>query len=460
MLRRPSDTYHRPYGLIAFALCLLLGSGAAAENARPQGRQVSYPVANDVNDDPDQGEPEANPQPQPPPRPRPLEQPQPLFPGFVMPWSADLADLRRRAYDKYGLTFGVSYQQLYQYASDTLPSARFKDALGGFAHTSVTWTPLDRGGDFEGTLVWRMGWRGPLGNEPVPAQFGVPVVGSIWSNYEFTTWDGRFAVEDLFWDQRLGPSFSFRVGNQGPQAVFNFFRFKDARTSFTSSPLAFYETIPYPTFGLGTSFRWQPIQNDPEVYVVGTLNDMNGDPAALGLDWGTFGLGQYFYGLEIGKNWRRENGEFDHFHIDLFYASDRSTRSPDTSPNKAGGGFKVAGEKQVDRFVGFASYTHNTTEGGGISATLSGQTAVAGVAYLRPFGVQGEVAVAGMWSQLIPNVVPGAPRSDQYGIEAYWNIGVTPNSTLTPGIQFIFNPVLNPNVNVVAVPHIKFRVAL
>ena len=30
-------------------------------------------------------------------------------------------------------------------------------------------------------------------------------------------------------------------------------------------------------------------------------NDMNGDPADLGLDWNTFGLGQYFYGLEIGK---------------------------------------------------------------------------------------------------------------------------------------------------------------
>jgi hypothetical protein len=39
--------------------------------------------------------------------------------------------------------------------------------------------------------------------------------------------------------------------------------------------LAFYETIPYPTFGLGTSFRWQPVESDPGIYVVGTLNDMH-----------------------------------------------------------------------------------------------------------------------------------------------------------------------------------------
>ena len=117
-----------------------------------------------------------------------------------------------------------------------------------------------------------------------PAQFGVRDIGSIWSNYEFTSWNQGFRIEDLFWEQQLGPAFSFRIGNQGPQSVFNFFRFKDARTGFTSSPLAFNETIPYPTFGLGGSFRWQPVASDPEVYVVGILNDMNGDPADLGLD--------------------------------------------------------------------------------------------------------------------------------------------------------------------------------
>ena len=68
----------------------------------------------------------------------------------------------------------------------------------------------------------------------------------------------------------IGSQFSFRVGNQGPQAVFNFFRFKDARTGFTASPFAFNETIPYPTFGLGASFRLRPLVTDPGVYVSGS----------------------------------------------------------------------------------------------------------------------------------------------------------------------------------------------
>ena len=65
-----------------------------------------------------------------------------------------------------------------------------------------------------------------------------------------------------------------------------------------------------------------------------------------------------------------------------------------------------------------------------------------------------------MWAQLLPNLIPGILQRDQYGLETYWNIGVTPDITFTPGIQFVFNPVLNHGVRFVAIPSVKFRVAL
>ena len=210
MLRRPNDTYYRRDGLIAFALCLLLGSMAAADNAHAQARQTTYPVANGVNEDPDQGEPQANPPTPPPPRPRlqPPRPPQPLFPDVRPPWATQLEDLRRRLYDEYGLTFGAAYNQLYQHTSATAPTALYDQALGAWAQASMTWTPLDRGGDHEGTLVVRGAFRGSLGDNAVPAQFGVRDIGSIWSNYEFTSWNQGFRIEDLFWEQQLGPAFT------------------------------------------------------------------------------------------------------------------------------------------------------------------------------------------------------------------------------------------------------------
>ena len=307
---------------VVFWVLLGIPHPARAQQVEPPSElpPPSSPLAEDPNEDADQGQPQASPQ-----TPAPAGT---LFPSLQFPGRDDLAEFRRSIYEKYGFTFGASYQQLFQGTSATARTANHDTALGGWAAVSTTWTLLDRGGPYQGTLVARGAFRGSLGGNAVPAAFGLRDIGSLWSNYEWTSWNQGFRVEDLFWDQRVGSQFSFRVGNQGPQAVFNFFRFKDARTGFTASPAAFNETIPYPTFGLGASFRLLPIVTDPGAYVVGTLNDMNGDPAANGLDWSTFGKRQYFYGVELGKDWRRDNGEFDHLHLDLFYADRRSTRNP------------------------------------------------------------------------------------------------------------------------------------
>lgn len=397
----------------------------------------------------DQGEPQAL-----LPEPRAV-----VFPGLGFPAEDQRLAFRDRLYDQYGLTYAFSYQQLNQYATQTLPGVHQNWAIGGWFATSLTWTPLDRGGDYQGSLILRGGWRGPVGDNTWPAPFAPANLGSAWSAYEFTSWNDHYEIEDFFWEQRIGPTFSFRVGNQAPQVTINTFRFKDARTSFTASPLAFSETIPYPAFGAGLSFRWRPIPGSG-LFVNGALNDMNGNPSEGSLNWSHLQMDQLFAGIEFGKQWRRADGEYDQLALDVFHAGTRSIFFPDTTPNKAGGGFKILGEKQWGRIVGFAAYTYNTAQGGGISTTFSGNTAVAGVALLRPFGIVGEAAVAGMWSLPFDNIFPGSGQRAQYGVETYWNIALSPNSTITPGIQLIFNPSFNPTVNFIAIPDVKFRVAL
>jgi hypothetical protein len=380
-----------------------------------------------------------------------------VFPRLNFSGSESRLRARKSIYDKYGLTFAVSYQQLTQFATETV-NDQPQWALGGWLATGMTWTPVDRDGPYQGTMVLRAGWRGPIGDNPWPAPFGPVNAGLTWSNFEFTSWNG-YRIEEFFWEQRLGSEFTFRIGNQAPQAIINTFRFKDARTSFTASPLAFGETIPYPAFGAGLSFRWRPAAA-PGVFVNGVMNDMNGNPGFGSLNWGNLDKGQFFYGLEVGKVWRRANGEFDLLAINIFHADTRSTFSPDTTPNQAGGGFKVLGEKQWGQIVAFASYVHNTARGGGISTTFSGNTVAAGVARLRPFGIRGEVAIGGMWTQPFDDLLPGISLRNQYGVQSYWNIAVTPNSTMTPAIQLIVNPSFNPTVDFLAIPSLTFRIAL
>ncbi len=153
----------------------------------------------------------------------------------------------------------------------------------------------------------------------------------------------------------------------------------------------------------------------------------------------------------------RPDGTFDHLHLDVFYADERITRLPDVLPNEAGGGFRVYGEKQLGRTVLTAGYTYNTAEGGGISTTFAEHTATAAVAYLNPLNIRGEAALGAMWSSPIEDIIPVVDARDQYGLEAYWRMQLTPNVTVTPGAQLLINPSFNLDDDVILVPHIKFR---
>ena len=386
-------------------------------------------------------------------------QPGALLPNFALPSREKYETIKERLWKEYGLRYAFNYSQLYQDPSAIRSTATAYNSLGAWASADVIWTPLDRGGPFEGDLVTSYAYRGPLNYNPANAEFGIPVVGSLWSAYEWGNWNGA-VIENLFWEQRFNHDFMVRIGNQAPQAVYNFARFKDARTSFTASPFTFQETIPYPAIGFGVAARWQPNRRSGP-YAVGTINDMNADPQN-GLNWGSLNKGQFFYGAEFGYRWPEEGRGFSHLHFDIFYADQRA-RNPPTLPNEAGWGFRVYGEKQIDDFVLFLGYTHNTARGGGIGATFATNTATGGVAYLNPFKIRGEAAVGLVWSEpfkdTLGSSVPGFDARNQYGYQLYWRIQLTPNTTVTPGLQVIYNPSFNLSQTAITIPQIKFRVS-
>ena len=367
-------------------------------------------------------------------------------------------DFKDDVYQKYGLRFGFSYQLLAQYATETLPDAAFDTAVGDWWGFLGKWTLLNRGKENEGTLVFSMFERKAVGNNQVPAFFPLDI-GSLTGNVAFTDWD--FVVENFYWEQNFATQKSksqWRVGNQVVTTLLNPFRYKDERLSFTTGPWVFHPTIPYPTFGFGVGFKWWPDKNGG-LYVSGSVNDINSNPATTGFDWGTLDEGQFFYGAEIGSNRVRSKDDYDHWHVLVFYADKRSSRSPDTLPNKAGGGFRIAGEKQWDRWVGFAGYTYNTAEGGGVTGTFADHVVTAGVAYRNLANIRGEAAVSLMYMSPIDEIFAD-PVRDQYGIEAYWRINLTHNIWITPGIHLMFDPALNPDDDFIALPMFKFRIAI
>jgi len=369
-------------------------------------------------------------------------------------------DFKEDVYDKIGLRFGFSYQMLLQSASDVAPNATYDSAVGQWWGFMTKWTMIDKGKDYEGSLVFSMFERTAVGNNALPANFGIVDVGGITTNVEFTHW--YMTVENLYWEQwaKSGQhQLMLRIGNQVVTTFLDPFRFKDSRVSFTTGPFAFHPTMPYPTFGFGAGLKWWP-NEESGLYFAGSLNDMNGDPNLQGLDWSTVSRGEFFYGAEVGYDWKRDKDDFDRLHLVVFHADERSTRSPDTLPNKAGGGFKLLGEKQLNRWVVFGSYTYNTAEGGGVTGTFSSNTVTAGAAYKNPFNVKGEAAVGMLYMNPIEEIFDPQEVRDQYGLETYWRILLTPHIWITPGIQLVIHPSRNFEDDFVAIPQLKFRIPL
>ena len=173
-----------------------------------------------------------------------------------------------------------------------------------------------------------------------------------------------------------------------------------------------------------------------------------------------FETGDVFAGVEVGYNWKRmgsKGGEMDHLHLMLFHA-DEATRKD--FPTEAGWGLKVAGEKQWGKWVSFANYVYNNSRGGGFGFTFYEHAVNAGVAYNKPLGIRGEIAGAVTWAQQLDGGGCGfipCDGSDQYATELYWKILLAPDFWISPGLQLAITPVLNPDVSVVAVPVLKFR---
>ncbi len=294
-------------------------------------------------------------------------------------------------------------------------------------------------------------WRHTYTDGRDPATWGVTDVGSLWptdfGNIEWDPW-----VPVAYWEQWFTKDrFVLRLGQQTVGQIYDFFRFKDPRVAFSSTPFTAPATAqPFPGPGLGAAFELWPIE-DSTLYVVGTVNDMNfklrewtWDEALRDKD--------FFYGLEAGYNWARAPGDFDHLHFNLFYADKPEDNPIPLAPSESGWGFKVLGEKQMGRFVGFGSYTYNTAKGGAFGITLARHQTTAGLAVLRPFGLRGEIGLGTSWAQPFRDSL-----NSQYGVEGYWKLLLLPNLWVTPGVQMIFDPSFNPREDTIAIGQIKAR---
>jgi hypothetical protein len=390
--------------------------------------------------------------------PNSMPQPGSMFPQ-VKP--QNWANTKRNLFMEHGLGLAFNYSGIVKHASNSLSGN--DTAAAGWLLLSAKWKLFDRGGDRQGSVVAAFDWRHTYGSAVPPGLF-LYDLGSLFApDAAYFEWDPYFT--NFFWEQWLKKDrLVFRVGQLTSYSVYGPFRFRDSRSEFSDSQFAYpAATVPLGPPAFGLNMKWWPVEGE-DLYVVGTITDINGPPPGTrDYDWsGIFDTGDLFAGIEIGNYWKRSERDFDHLHLDVWYASEASQK---VFRSDGGIGFRIAGQKQIEQWVGFANYSYNEVQGGGFGLTNSRQALDLGVAYLDPINISGEILAGLTWAEplnvALPDPIRPIPTDRTQGaFELNWRFLVTPDLWVTPGFQVIWSPSFAPDTDTIFLPQFKFHISL
>lgn len=347
-------------------------------------------------------------------------------------WSRVTRELR----DSIGLDLGLNYTGLYQKSDASLPGKR-SEASGGDLDFFGRWNLFNQRGPWPGALVFSTETRHRYSNIP-PSQLGQEI-GSLWSTVvNFDTQD--FALKQLYWEQgRYEDRLIYRAGKMDPSDIYDSGRFVSSNYAFLSPAFSDTMTMPLPAPGPGLAAAIYPTAN---TYILGGVHDANGEVTSFGqLD-----RGEFFTAVELGATPNFGQPGAGLYHITLWHSD---TREKAKVPSGRGLAVTFGQELGPDgNIVPFARYSY--ADGG---ATSVRQTFAIGVGVEEPFGQNFDLIGLGFsWGEPTDRNL-----RDQYVLEAFYRFHITPDTHLTPDIQFIFDPVKNPAEDMLTVGSVRLR---
>jgi len=352
-------------------------------------------------------------------------------------------DSKTRVNKDMGLAYGFDYTAMYQSANESLGE---ESAGGGIFRAFGSWTVAGRETGNTGSIVYKVENRHKFGTDIPPKDLGFEIgyvgfTAPIYADYEW-------GLTNLYWQQKLAESkFNIIAGVVDATDYLDIYGLINPWTSFSNLAFLTDPTIPAPNQGLGAAFGWMVSDN---IYIVGGLADTNGDPSEPGDMWDSFfDDHEYFTHLEVGWTTSYKRRYLDNINLTYWHADERVNAA---TPDGWGVAFSYAtfiDEKWMPFLrVGYAE------DGGALyenSVALGFGYYAAGTRDLLGFGLN--------WSE--PSESSFAPGlDDQYTAEFFYRYQLAQHLAITPDIQFIKDPALNPEEDQIVVFGLRARLDL
>lgn len=351
-------------------------------------------------------------------------------------------DFKNRVNEQYGLSFGGDYNLLYQGASE---SPGEDNAAGGVLRIYGTWTLFGRGTQDTGSLVFKVENRHRLGTEIAPQQLGSEIGYAGLTAIPFS--DAGTLLTNLFWSQSFNNNrLAFVAGVVDTTDYVSVYGLVSPWTDFSNLVFSTDPTIPAPNQGLGAATSVRITDN---YYALAGFADANGDPANPADNFDTFfEEREYFKHLEFGWISSFKNRYKDNIHLTAWQIDERTIAGVDD-----GWGMALSFNKFLNEsWLPFVRIGYS--DGGGALLQRSVST---GVGYFR--NTFNDVFGVGLnWGQPSKRTF-GTGLDDQYTTEVYYRMQLFQHMTLTPNVQLLINPALNPDEDSIWVLGLRARLA-
>jgi porin len=351
-----------------------------------------------------------------------------VTPMFPSEFASGYFDWKDRIREDHGVSIGGDYSAAYLKASD---SPGKDTAFGGMYRFFGSWEAFSDGEGNSGAMIWKIEHRHAYGRHVPPGSFGFETgyIGLFVPPFS----DQKGRLTNLYWRQRMkGGDLVFVGGYVDVTDYLDVYMLASPWTGFFNFAFSTGSaSIPVPNEGLGLGLGGYVNEN---LYMIAGFADSNSDPHRPGDGFDTFfNDREYFKHFEIGWNSSRETAFLNNVHLTLWHADERkAAATPD------GWGANVSWSRSVnEHWIPFVRAGYSKDGGALLEKSIS-----TGFAYQTVSGGN-QVGAALNWGEPMASTW-GPGLEDQYSLEVFYRIQLWKELAITPDIQFIKNPALNP----------------
>lgn len=341
---------------------------------------------------------------------------------------------KERLNDCHGLQFNIDESIFYQVATSSLGET---DAASGLVRVYGQWEPFPCLCN-QGFLVFKGENRHRIGTAITPFDLGFEAGSILPTGTFFSEFD--FGVTNLYWKQYFfDRQLAVAVGVIDVTDFVDVYAMLNPLTHFINLAFSTNPTIAVPNQGLGAAAG---VMLTDQLYVQSGFGDANGQPTLAGFDT-FFDDSEYFSYVEFGATTSQDRIYLDNIHVTLWH-----TEARESAGTPSGSGVAFTAQKFVrDKYLPFFRFGYSDGDAALLQTTFS-----------TGIGVQREnLDVAGI------GISWGSPADgslrDQFTSEAFYRFQLTQFLAVTPDVQLIVNPALNPGTDVIGFFGIRFRAA-